>query len=255
MLTDLDEKISQIAASGVDHLFILGFNRKTASMEPREFIRRYIVEGLHARHLFVGYDFFFGHNRKGNISLLRKLSREFGFGLTVVPRFRSGRTAVKSSLIRKLLTRGNVATVRRLLGRSFALQGKVCKGRGLGTRIGFATANLEVGPALVPGRGVYAVRVRPVSTVPGFGRIRDGVMNVGINPTVGGRETRLEAHIPGWDRPLYGKVLRVEFVDRLRGERKFASLGALSWQIERDVDRARTIFSRERVRRTRARRA
>ncbi|MBI2059166.1 MAG: bifunctional riboflavin kinase/FAD synthetase [Nitrospirae bacterium] len=237
LLTPLPEKIRQIRSSGVDHLFVLRFSHSTARLAPRDFVRRYVVKGLGARVLIVGYDFFFGRDREGDSALLEKLAREWGFQFQVVAPIRRHGVLIKSTLIREKINAGEVAEARKLLGRPYVLIGVVRKGRGLGSRIGFPTANLDVGDAVIPAKGIYSVWVEmdrgkyPPERLP-------AVMSIGTNPTVGGKTLSLEVHIPGWKKPLYGRTLRVELLERIRSEKKFDSVDALKRQIAKDIHSA-----------------
>ncbi|MBI2891489.1 MAG: bifunctional riboflavin kinase/FAD synthetase [Nitrospirae bacterium] len=243
-ITPVAEKVRQVERQGIDHLFLLRFSRTVASLAPRAFVDRYLAGGLHAQAVIVGYDFFFGRGRRGNIDLLRRWAKPLGFRLDVVSPLRTHRHVVKSTMVRGLLLEGKVREAGSLLGRPYTFEGVVRPGRGLGRRIGFATANLSVDEYVVPADGVYAVWAIFPNATGAAGRRRPGVMNIGTNPTVGGRSRRIEVHILGWKRLLRGRRLRVEFLERLRGEKKFPSLKALSAQIQRDIRSARRVFPR-----------
>lgn len=250
VLTPLREKVRWIAASGLDVLVSQHFTRAFAALEPEEFVERFLVARLGVAQLIVGHTVSFGHARRGNAALLEDLGTRFGFGVEVVGPVRVGEHEVSSSLVRRAVTAGDVRLATELLGRPHALVGRIVVGKRRGAALGFPTANVAVPVGLHPADGVYAVRVdveaqrgrRRGGLVPALAC--DGVANIGRNPTFGENARTLEAHLFGVDGDLYGRRCRVAFVERLRGEIKFANVDALVAQIRCDADDARAILAR-----------
>jgi riboflavin kinase/FMN adenylyltransferase len=205
-------------------------------------VRQVLVESSAAQHVVCGHDFAFGHGREGNSELLLQLGGDFGFGFTCVREIRDADGKPYSSTrIREYLTRGNPAAAAQVLGRPFEIEGKVVQGDQRGRSIGFPTANLDLGEYIEPARGVYAVKA---GVVEGSRTIwYDGVANLGHRPTFGGTQTILEVHLFDFDGDLYGKPLRVAFIDYLRAEKKFDGLDSLRAQIADDGARARHILT------------
>jgi len=238
LLMTAEEKIEVAEKAGLDYLLLLDFTEELREMGAREFLERILLEGLKAKRIVLGFNHHFGRNREGDIHFLANHVEEMGFGLTVVPPEKIGDMVVNSSRIRKFLWDGEVERASECLGRPYSLSGKVVKGLGLGEKIGFRTANLEPDRLkLVPRDGVYAVSIELGSSSYG------GVMNIGRRPTVDGHSRMLEVHIFGYEGKLYGKRIKVEFIKRLRGERKFGDLNALREQIERDIETARNVLA------------
>jgi len=241
-LTLLRGKARALEALGVDLLFVLHFDLAFAQVSAEDFAREVIVAGAQARHALVGYDFHFGHKRRGTPALLQELGARLGFGVTVVqPIAAPGGAVYSSTRIREHLAEGRPREAAVLLGRPFEIEGRVEAGDRRGHTIGFPTANLSLGDFLRPAGGVYAVRVA-IESEAGW---RDGVANLGTRPTVGGTDLRLETHLFDFAGDLYGKHLRVALVDYLRPERKFSGLEELKAQIAADAARARAILAAE----------
>jgi len=238
-LTPFRAKAHRIEALGVDLLAVLHFDRALAQVSAEDFVRRFLVEGLGARHVVVGYDFHFGHKRGGNPALLQQQGEHHGFGVSVLQPIAAGDGAVFSSTrIRRYLAGGEPREAARLLGHPFEIEGRVETGDRRGRTIGFPTANLSLGDYLRPAGGVYAVRVG-IEGRAGAIQWHDGVANLGTRPTVGGSDLRLEAHLFDFAADLYGRHIRVALVEHLRPERKFAGLDQLKAQIAEDAQRAR----------------
>lgn len=238
-LTPFRAKVHRIEALGVDLLVVLHFDRALAQVSAEDFVRRFLVEGLAARHVIVGYDFHFGHKRSGTSALLQEQGRRHGFGVSVLQPIAAGDGAVFSSTrIRQYLAAGEPREAARLLGNPFEIEGRVEIGDRRGRTIGFPTANLSLGDYLRPAGGVYAVRVG-IEERAGAIQWHDGVANLGTRPTVGGTDLRLEAHLFDFAGDLYGRHIRVALVEHLRPERKFSGLDQLKAQIADDAQRAR----------------
>jgi riboflavin kinase/FMN adenylyltransferase len=231
LLTSLDAKAELIEGLGVEELVVIPFDERFAQQSPQEFIDHVLVQRLRAERVSVGENFRFGHRAAGDPALLRADRR---FETRVVPLVEVDGEVVSSSHIRGLVLAGEVELAARFLGAPFELRGEVVEGDRRGRILGFPTANIVPDESLVcPGHGVYAARA-------------DGAyaaVSVGVRPTFGtGRAVLVEAYLIDRDVELYGRRLAVQFVQRLRGERRFDSAEALVEQMRRDVDRAREIL-------------
>jgi riboflavin kinase / FMN adenylyltransferase len=227
LLASLDHKAEVLAAMGVDFLLALPFDRERAEQEAEDFIREIADAGVVT--VAVGDDWRFGKGRQGDVALLSRLSKELGFGLAALPPVMMDGERISSTRIRQAIRDGNLEAAARMLGRPYTVAGEVVEGRRLGRQIGFPTANLVQGDEQFPPDGVWAVRAHE------GGRHFDGVANLGVRPTVDGKTHSLEVHLFDFSGDLYGRVLEVEFVHYLRGERKFDSLDSLTQQIARDA--------------------
>ncbi len=238
LICTLEQKIKLIEEAGMDYLLLLEFTRELASLEAEDFVEQILVRGLGVKELVVGYDYRFGRKRRGDTELLRLLGKRYGFEVVVIPPQKVNGLTVSSSLIRTLITEGEVALAAKLLGRYYMLCGKVIPGHGRGKRLlGFPTANLKLSrEKLLPKPGVYAVFVHL------DGKKLPGVMNLGFNPTFGDGYLSAEVHIFDFEGDLYGKVICLSFVARLRDEKKFSSPQELAKQIAEDCLRAKEIL-------------
>lgn len=241
-LTPFRSKVRTVRELGVDIMVVLNFDKEFSQRSAENFVHDVLVGGLKARHVVSGYDFVFGHGRKGNCELLLRRGQEEGFHFTAVRAVEDENGEVFSSTrVRQLLRAGKPQEARDILGRPFEIEGIVATGERRGRAIGTPTANLPMGDYLRPELGVYAVRVG--MDVEGATIWYDGVANLGRRPTFDGEEVLLEAHIFDFDRDLYGKHIRVALVEYLRAEKKFDGLEALKAQIAIDGDQARKILS------------
>jgi riboflavin kinase/FMN adenylyltransferase len=236
-LSSFRDKFDQLAACGVDRFLCVRFDEALSVMPADDFIRVLLVEGIGVRHLVVGDDFRFGHDREGNFSTLVTAAEQYGFEVRDTASFTVDNERVSSTLIRNALMAGELDRAARMLGRRYWMSGCVTHGDQLGRQLGYPTANIRPGRWRPPLEGVFAVRVE------GMGEPRDGVANLGTRPTVDGRELLLEVHIFDFDQDIYGRRLRVEFVARLRNETRFDDIGMLRQQMDRDADKARQILS------------
>lgn len=238
LITTYAEKQEIMAALGVKVFCALPFHREFANLSPEEFVRDILVEYVRPGLVVVGPNYTFGKHGKGTPELLKKLGEQFGFAVKIEePVFIEGHM-VSSSLIRKLINKGEISKANELLYRPFTLAGEVVRGDGRGRGLGFPTANIAFSSAsVIPADGVYAVRVS-VGTENYF-----GVANVGANPTFQGEQRRLEVHILDFGADIYGQFITVEFAKHLRGERTFAYVGDLTKQIAHDTALARNILA------------
>ena len=236
MIVDTRTKADLVEALGIDFMVIAEFTKEFAAKHPRAFVEEEIV-ALRPEEVWVGHDFSFGKAKTGTVDYLRALGEEFGFLVHVIPAYTKGGEVVSSSRIRRLVSSGRLREAAGLLGRNFSISGKVVKGRNIGKGIGFPTANLSASTELMPADGVYAAWAF-VS-----GRRHGAVVNIGVAPTFGGRDKRVEVHILGFKGNIYGRKIEVEFVRRLRGEKAFKSKEALITQIRKDAERAATMLA------------
>ncbi|MEA2298515.1 MAG: riboflavin kinase / adenylyltransferase [Solirubrobacteraceae bacterium] len=230
LLTPLAVKASLVATLGVDELVVIDFDEEFAARSAADFIDDILLDTLGATHLAVGENFRFGHRAQGDAAMLAADPR---FHTRVEPLLEVGEEVVSSSHIRGLVLSGEVAQAARFLGAPFELRGEVVSGDRRGRELGFPTANLVPDPALVtPGHGVYACRADG----------RAAAVSIGVRPTFEtGRGELIEAYLIDFHGDLYGDVLRLQFLERLRGERRFDTVEALVAQMHDDVDRAREI--------------
>jgi len=218
---------------------MLPFTREFAAIRAQDFVRDYLVERLRVREVVIGHDYCFGYKREGNIELLQKMGQALGFTVQVVWAVEVDDAVVSSSLIRAMLQLGKVREAGRLLGRAYSVSGRVVPGKGRGARmLGVPTANLVTENDLLPACGIYAVRVSR------DGKKLPGVANIGTCPTFNNEELTLEVHLLDFNGDLYGETMAVEFVARLREERRFPSIDALAVQIRVDMAEARKVLSR-----------
>lgn len=238
LLTDLGRRVELLGELGVDWVGVLDL-RDIRTMSPEVFVSKVLVGAAAARVVSVGDDFRFGHNRAGDVTLLREAGSRLGFDVTVVELVADEGGAISSSRIRRLLDDGRVADAAVLLGRPHRVSGEVIEGEARGRLLGFPTANLSPPPRLaLPADGIYAVRVQ--GAVSG-----DGVASLGVRPTFGdGGGRLLEVHVFDFAGDLYGSTIHVEFVERLRGEERFSSAHELVTQMEADAADARRVLAR-----------
>jgi riboflavin kinase / FMN adenylyltransferase len=236
LLTPIDEKVQHLENLGVEQLVLVPFDQALASLTPQEFVEQILVQQLQARQISVGQNFRFGKRRAGTTADLQTIAAQHQITVHIAPLYTAAGDRVSSSAIRHALEEGNPRQAQQLLGRPYALVGKVVTGKQLGRTIGFPTANLQVSPEkFVPRKGVYRVTVKGAA-IEGL-----GVMNIGDRPTVDQAlpQTTIEVHLLDWSGDLYGQTLTVELESFLRPEQKFGSLDELKAQIQIDCDRAR----------------
>ncbi len=238
-LTTPDERAGLLGDLGVDVVLTLPFDRQLANHSALEFMQM-LTARLGVRHLCIGYDFALGRGREGDVALLREIGRQLGYDLKVVEPVINGEgNPVSSSLIRRLISQGEMKKVAGLLGRNYGASGRVVHGDGRGKQLGFPTANLEVwAERLMPPTGIYA-------TWTWIDGVRhESVANLGVRPTFENQPSSalLEVYIMDWHEDLYGQEIKVEFVERLRAEVRFPSVAALIEQIHLDIIAAREVL-------------
>lgn len=230
LLNTLDEKIAILEETGLDCLVIHPFTKKFSRLSAEEFVVNNLVNALAAKKVVIGYDHRFGRNRNADIRDLREFGKEFGFEVEEIPAQEIDAVSVSSTKIRKALEEGDIPTANLYLGYPYMLTGKIKKGKGLGRTLNFPTANLKIAEdyKLIPKNGAYVVKSSLA------GKTYFGMMNIGVNPTVDGKNKSIEIHFFDFADDLYGKVIRVDVLHRLRDEQKFDSLEALQQQLDRD---------------------
>ena len=245
LLQTLDQKVEGFGVLGIQQTIVVRFTEEFSKISARDFLRDVVKERLQAKEVYLGKGFAFGHNREGNIDLLTRVGSELGFVAGEVPEIRLRGRRVSSSRIRELLAQGKVNLARRMLGRPYGVEGLVERGAERGHQLGFPTANLHPHNRVIPRNGVY------VTGTLIEGQWHRSVTNLGVRPTFGvEKEPSVETFVMNWAGDLYGDVVRVRFLRRLRDERKFGSIEELKAQIEKDVARAQSYFERAGARHT-----
>lgn len=237
-LTRFIEKHAALARAGCDHMAVLRFDAHLSTLAPEAFVERVLVRGLGAAKVMVGADFRFGRGRVGDLDLLARLGQRHGFAVEAAPSFELDGARVSSTRVRERLALGDLDGAARLLGRRYALCGRVMRGDALGRTLGVPTVNLPLRRARSPLHGVYLVRVHGIEGGP-----RWGAANVGTRPAVRGVDWRCETHILDFEGDLYGHRLEVEFHARLRDEQGFPTLAALTRQMLGDIALARELIA------------
>src|SRR5580765_3011529 len=245
LLQTLDQRLANFEVLGIEQAIVIPFDKEFAAQPAESFLTNIIHDRLHAKEVYLGKGFAFGRNRGGNIDLLRAMSEKLGFIADEVDEVRIRGQRISSSKIRKLLDTGHVNLARRMLGRPYGVEGVIIRGNRRGHTIGFPTANLKPHNRVIPRYGVYAT-----ASLIG-GAWRKSITNIGIRPTFeSDSDASIETYIFDFNGDLYGDVLRVRFLHRIRDERKFAGLEELKAQIEKDTRRARNYFRHQGVKNT-----
>lgn len=239
LITGPERKLELMAEAGLSAVIVQPFTRGYAKTSAEDF-ETSLLDAVGARHLVVGADFTYGRARVGTVETLRAAAAKRGAEVHVVPQVTVDGVVVSSSRVREYILEGRVAAARRLLGRWFDLDGTVVTGKSRGRAIGFPTANVDTQNELRPASGVYAVRARLKDEA---GPWLGGAANIGVNPTFGGTEVTVEVHLLDFEGDLYGRPMRVQFLERLRPEQRFGSVAELTNQIQRDTEVARTVIA------------
>jgi riboflavin kinase/FMN adenylyltransferase len=237
LITTYEEKERLIGSSGIDYLICIPFSRDFAEIPARSFVRDILVDRIGVKKIMIGYDYAFGQNREGNVDLLRQLGIEYGFEVEMIEQIGDGFTAFSSSVIRSLIEDGDVRGALPFLGRYFSVEGPVVHGLHRGKKLGFPTANIEPEEELLPKPGVYAVKVKY------GGDMYDGACNIGFNPTFNNGKLAVEIHILDFQGDIYGRDLKVYFLERIRDEKVFSSVDGLIQAIKADILACREILS------------
>ena len=238
LLTTLDEKITLLAAAGVDHLVVVPFDHAFSNQTAEQYIRAFLYENFRPHTVIIGYDHRFGKGREGDYHLIEAYGKELGFEVREIPEQVLHKVVISSTRIRNALKENDIATANSFLGYPYFFEGTVVEGNKLGRTIGYPTANLHISSEdkLVPGDGVYAVKT-------GKNGEHTGMMNIGYRPTVDGRKKVIEVNIFDFNQDIYGQQLQVHLHHYLRGEVKFEGLEALKAQLLRDKTAVQDFFS------------
>jgi riboflavin kinase/FMN adenylyltransferase len=241
LITSHEQKVQLIEEAGIDVFLVIEFTREFANMSAHDFVHEIIHSKIGARAVVVGPDYRFGHKREGDIPTLTRMGKELNFEVYVVPDISINGVEVSSSTIRGFVTAGELRRAREMLGRDYQVAGRVIRGRDRGGRLlGFPTANLQLIDELTPKPGVYATEVLIE------GRLYEGATNIGYSPTFENGAFSVETHVLDFSGDIYGKIIQVRFIERLRDEKTFSGPEELSQQIKKDVDRAREILAKHR---------
>lgn len=242
LLQTLDQRLANFEFLGIEQAIVIRFDKEFASQDAEIFLHEIVFERLQAKEVYLGKGFAFGSKRGGNIDLLRRMSSELGFVADEVNEITLRGQRVSSSLIRQLLADGRVNLARRMLGRPYGVEGQIVHGLQRGRTIGFPTANLKPQNRVIPKYGVYATATLI------DGKWRRSITNVGVRPTFDEEKTpSIETFVFDFDGDLYGDVLRVRFLHRIRDEKKFGGIDELKTQIQADTMTARRYFGSPRV--------
>ena len=237
LLQTLDQRLANLEVLGIEQTIVIPFTREFSGQPAENFLSEVIHDRLHAKEVYLGKGFAFGKDRGGNIELLRSMSEKLGFVADEVDEIRLRGMRISSSKIRKLLAEGYVNLARRMLGRPYGVEGVIIRGNRRGHTIGFPTANLKPHNRVIPRYGVYATATLIDGTW------RKSITNIGVRPTFESEaDPSIETYVFDYDGDLYGDVLRVRFLHRIRDERKFKGIDELQAQIEKDSRRARNYF-------------
>ncbi|HJZ11813.1 MAG TPA: bifunctional riboflavin kinase/FAD synthetase [Acidobacteriota bacterium] len=238
LLQTLQQRLHKMEALHLDHTIVVAFDQSFARKTPQEFVKEYLLGILRIQGFVVGRNFSFGHQKKGNVSLLQEMGREHDFWVEGIPEIQINGMRISSTLIRELVRNGKMEEAAMYLGSPFALIGKIVGGEQVGGKLGIPTANLDAENELLPGNGVYVTKAILSS------RAYPSVTNVGIRPTFGGEKLTVEAHLLDETSNLYGQQMELEFLYKLREEIRFPNIEALKHQIQSDINAARAYFAR-----------
>lgn len=236
-LTCIEHRLHLLSRLGLDACVVLKFTKRFSYLSAGHFIEKILVKLLGAKEIWVGFDYVFGRNREGNVALLRRYGKRYGFRVRRIPEVKIRGRSLSSTRIRALVTEGNLKEASLFLGRPYSLYGKVVKGRGRGRNLGYPTANLLPYHEAIPPKGVYVVKAF-VEDSRGY----LGIMNIGSRPTFEkGKSLVLEVHLLDFRGNLYGKKMEVRFLKRIRPEKKFSTPEALLERIRQDETAARRL--------------
>ena len=230
LLNTIDERIEMLKKAGIDHLIIHPFSKEFSRLGSTEFVRDFLVNKLNVGTLVIGYDHHFGRNREGSFEHLQELGPLYDFNVEEIEAQNIQQINISSTKIRTSLNNGEILAANKFLGYNYFIEGMVVEGNQKGREIGFPTANIKVNDwyKLIPSNGVYAVKVKIDNN------IFNGMLNIGMRPTVKGTEETIEVNIFNFNQNIYNKSVRVEFYERIRDERKFETLADLKEQLNID---------------------
>ena len=230
MIDTIDEKINLLEKTGLDNLIIHPFDNNFSKIRAKEFVEEILVKKLKIKEIIIGYDHKFGKDREASVEDLKKFGKDYMFTVKEIPAQEIDSIAISSTKIRNAILNGEIEKCNKFLGRNFILTGKVVYGDGLGKKIDFPTANIEIKETykIIPKNGVYLVKTKINSNT------YFGMMNIGIRPTVGGTNKSLEIHFFNFKDNIYGKNVSIEIIKKIRDEEKFSSIDQLKNQLKKD---------------------
>lgn len=231
LITSFKERRRLIEESGIDVLLYIKFTKEFSNIPAEDFVKKILLDAIGIKEIFIGSNYFFGKGKRGSPELLKKMGKEYGFEVTIIPEIKINNSTVSSSKIRSLISKGNVEEASKFLGRHYSLEGIVVEGAKRGRKLfNTPTANISIFNELLPKNGVYAV------TVDIDGKIYHGAANIGYNPTFGGKKMMCEVHVFDFDENILGKILKVNLIKRVRDEVKFSKIEDLAVQIRKDIE-------------------
>ena len=237
LLTSLDEKIKLFEKNKIDILYIVDFSLKFSKVSANKFIENILLEKLKINCLLIGYNNNFGRNREGNIRYLEENKKKFDIDIISIPKQSVDKISISSTKIREYLNNGKINSANRLLGRKYSINGKIVKGNGIGRKINFPTANIEIDEPkkLLPKSGVYAVKIILNR------KIYLGMLNIGYNPTIKNEKKSIEVNIFEFSEDIYNNKISINFIRRIRNEKKFKNLNELKKQLIKDKKKVKSI--------------
>lgn len=233
-LMRFQEKYQTLQEFEIDHLLCIRFDKKFAQISAEDFIKNILVDRLNAKAVIVGDDFRFGANRQGDFALLQQLGKKYGFEAQQMTTLTIQDERVSSSRVRMALQAGDLISAQHYLGRNYSLIGKVVRGEQRGRKLGFPTANIDLHRRLVALSGVFVVRALGLNHQPVY-----GVANIGVRPTFQGTRVLLEVHFFNFDQDIYGRKIKIEFLNKIRDEQRFEKFEHLIAQIHKDIESAK----------------
>ena len=210
-------------------MIIINFNKLFSNISSEDFIKKILVKNIKCKYVFVSQNFRFGKKRHGDINTLRNLEKKYFYKTIVTSPYQKKNKIISSTLIRKIISKGNIEKANKLLGRAWSVEGEVIKGRQRGRKIGFPTCNIKLDDYILPRIGVYSVKVEYKNFK------KKGIANLGYRPTFGGKKLLLEVNIFGIKKNLYKKILKISFIKLIRPEKKFKNINELKLQIKKDI--------------------
>ena len=228
-INSLNQKINYLKKLKLDFLIIINFNKLFSNISSEDFIKKILVKNIKCKYVFVSQNFRFGKKRHGDINTLRNLEKKYFYKTIVTSPYQKKNKIISSTLIRKIISKGNIEKANKLLGRAWSVEGEVIKGRQIGRKIGFPTCNIKLDDYILPRIGVYSVKVEYKNFK------KKGIANLGYRPTFGGKKLLLEVNIFGIKKNLYKKILKVSFIKLIRPEKKFKNINELKLQIKKDI--------------------
>lgn len=239
LINTIDERHNILDALGLDYLLIKKFTKAFSRLPAEDFVKQILVDKLHAKKVIIGYDHRFGRNRNANIEDLKRFGNQYGFEVEEISAQDINDVAVSSTKIRNALNEGDIAKANTYLGYHFMITGTVVKGKALGRKLGFSTANIKVEEAykLIPKYGAYIV-----SSIIDNEKVF-GMLNIGVNPTVNGHAESIEVHFFNFNKDIYDQTIQIDLIERIRDEQKFDSIEALKNQLIQDKETALAYIS------------